>query len=64
MAETLVERTAVESHQSTCAMDRMNRKVAGLLRTLKAALEARISGKAALDQLDDSPFGVASRDSE
>ena len=42
-AETLVERTAVESHQS------MNREVAGLLRTLKAALEAWIGGKVWLD---------------
>ena len=48
-AETWVERTAVESHQSTGAVERVNREVAGLLRTLKAALEARISGKVALD---------------
>ena len=38
-AETLVERTAVESHQSIGAVERMNREVAGLLRTLKAALD-------------------------
>ena len=48
-AETLVERTAVESHQSFGAVERTNREEAGLLRTLKAGLEARISGKVALD---------------
>ena len=48
-AETLVQRTAVDWQQSTGAVERMNREVAGLLRTPKAALEARISGKAALD---------------
>ena len=37
LPETLVERTAVESHQSIGAVERMNREVAGLLRTLKAA---------------------------
>ena len=41
-AQTLVERTAVESHQSIGAVERMNREVAGLLRTLKAALDPRI----------------------
>ena len=45
----LGERTAVESHRSIGPVERMNRKVAGLLRTLKAALEARISSKVALD---------------
>ena len=35
-AETLVERTAVESHQSIGAVERMNREVAGLLRTLES----------------------------
>ena len=44
-AETLVERRAVESHQSIGAADRMNREVAGLLRTLKASLEAKIRAK-------------------
>ena len=48
-AETLVERTAVESHQPIGAVERMNREVAGLPRTLKATLDARISGKVALD---------------
>ena len=47
--ETLVERTAVESHQSIGAVERMNREVAGLLRTHKAALEARIGVKVGLD---------------
>ena len=47
--ETLVERTAVESHQSIGAVERMNREVAGLLRTLEAALEARIGAKVGLD---------------
>ena len=47
--ETLVERTAVESHQSIGAVERMNREVGGLLRTLKAALEARIGAKMGLD---------------
>ena len=36
-AETLAERTAVESHQSVEAVERMNREVVGLLRTHKAA---------------------------
>ena len=48
-AETLVERTAVESHQSIGAVEHMNREVAGPLRTLKAALDAGISSKVALD---------------
>ena len=43
------KRMAVGSHQSISAVKRMNGQVAGLLRTLKAALEARISGKVALD---------------
>ena len=47
--ETQVERTAVESQQSIGAVERMNREVAGLLRTLKAALEARIGAKVGLD---------------
>ena len=47
--ETLVEHTAVESHQSIGAVERMNREVAGLLRRLKAALEARIGAKVGLD---------------
>ena len=46
-AETLVERTAVESHQPIGAVERMNREVAGLLQTLKTALEARIGRKVA-----------------
>ena len=48
-AETLVERTIVESHQSIGVVERMNREVVGLLRTFKAVLEARISGKVARD---------------
>ena len=47
--ETLLERTAVESHQSIGAVERMNRELAGLLRTPKAALEARIGAKVGLD---------------
>ena len=46
--ETLVERTAVDSHQWIGAVERMNREVAGLLRTVKAALEARIGAKVGL----------------
>ena len=49
-AETSVERTVVEPHQSVGAVERMNREVAGLPRALEAAPEARISGKVALDQ--------------
>ena len=37
------------SHKSIGAVERMNREVAGLLRTREAALEARISGKVVLD---------------
>ena len=48
-AERLVERTEMESHQSMGAVEGMNREVAGLLRTLTVALDARISGKVALD---------------
>ena len=48
-AGTLVERTAVESYQPLGAVERVNREVASLQCTLKAALEARISGKVALD---------------
>ena len=48
-AEPLVERTAVESHQSIGAVERMNPEVAGLLRTLKTALEARIGAKVELE---------------
>ena len=48
-AETMVERTAVESPQPIGAVERVDREVAGLLRTLKAALAPRISGKVALD---------------
>ena len=48
-AETLVERTAVDSHQSIGAVERMNREVAGLLRTLKTALEARFGAKVGLE---------------
>ena len=48
-AETLVERTAVESHLSIGAAERMNREVAGLLRTLKMALETRIGTKVGLE---------------
>ena len=49
-AGTLVERSAVESHQSIGAVERMNREVAGLLHTVKTALEARIGGKVTLDR--------------
>ena len=49
-ADTLEERTtAVEPHQSIGAVERMNRGVAGLRRTLKAALKARNRIKVALD---------------
>ena len=48
-AETLVERTAVESHQSIGAVERVNREVAGLLRTPKTALETRIGTKVGLE---------------
>ena len=48
-AKTLLERTVVGSYPSIVAVERMNREVASLLRTLKAALEARISGKVAVD---------------
>ena len=44
-AETLLERTPVESHQLIVAVEGMNREVAGLLRPLKATLEARTLGK-------------------
>ena len=39
----------MESHQSIGAVERMNREVAGLLRTLTAALEAQIGAKVGLD---------------
>ena len=48
-ADTLVERTSVESQKLTSAIKRMNREVAGRPHTLTAALEARIFGKVELD---------------
>ena len=48
-AEPLVERTAVESLQSIGGVECMNRGITSLLRTLRAALEARTSSKVALD---------------
>ena len=61
--ETRVERTAVVSHHLIGTVERMNREVAGLLRTVKTALEARIGAKVGLDHdlisWNDPALGVA-----
>ena len=41
-AGTLVERAPIGSHQSVGTVERANREIAGMVRTMKGALEARI----------------------